>query len=72
MDILSLSRYLDIWGVMRKVSEYCPMVGVMRKVSGYGGDEGVMRSVWISTCFRVLYGIFLDNYLLGVLSDQSV
>jgi hypothetical protein len=73
MDILSLSGYLDIWGVMWKVSEYHrPVAGVMRKVSGYGGGEGVMRSVWISTCFGVLYGKFLDNYLLAALSDQAV
>jgi hypothetical protein len=70
--MLRLAGYLDIWGVMRKVSEYCPMAGVMRKVSGYGGGEGVMRSVWISTCFGVLYGKFLDNYLLAALSDQAV
>jgi hypothetical protein len=57
---------------MWKVSEYRPMAGVMRKVSGYGGGEGVMRSVWISTCFGVLYGKFLDNYLLAALSDQAV
>jgi hypothetical protein len=60
MDILSLSGYLDIWGVIRKVSEYRPMAGVMRKVSGYGGGEGVVRSVWISTRFGALYGKFLD------------
>jgi hypothetical protein len=57
---------------MRKVSEYRPMVGVMRKVSGCGGGEGIMRSVWISTYFWVLYGIFLDNYLLAALSGQAV
>jgi hypothetical protein len=72
IDILNLSGYLDIWGVMRKISEYCPIAGVLRKVSGYGGGEGVMRSVLISTQFGVLYGKFLDNYLLAVLSDQAV
>jgi hypothetical protein len=48
------------------------MAGVMRKVSGYGGGEGIMRSVWISTRFGVLYGKFLDNYLLAALFDQAV
>jgi hypothetical protein len=63
---------LDIGGVIRKVSEYRPMAGVMRKVSGYGACGGIMRSVWISTRFGVLYGKFLDNYLLAALSDQAV
>jgi hypothetical protein len=34
--------------------------------------EGVVRSVLISAWFGALYRIFLDNYLLAVLSDQSV
>jgi hypothetical protein len=71
VGILNLAGYLDIWGVMRKVSEYRPMAGVMRKVSGYGDGGGVVRSVWIRTCFGVLYGKFLDNCLLAALSDQA-
>lgn len=63
-----MSGYLDIWGVMRKSSEYRPIEGVMRNVSGYGVCAGIMRSVWISACFGVLYGMFLDNYLLCGLS----
>jgi hypothetical protein len=36
VGILDLAGYLDIWGVMRKVS-------------GHGGGEGGVRSVWIGT-----------------------
>jgi hypothetical protein len=69
--LVNLAADLDIGGVIRKVSEYRPIAGVAEGFwiwSLWGG----MRSVWISTRWWVLYGKFLDNYLLATLSDQAV